>query len=56
MTKEKIKEVFKAAGLSERQMLEFHRHFEAKYPKDHQAFLEWLKIPSAEIAVIRKNS
>tara|TARA_B100000609_G_C17052770_1_gene349900 strand:- start:180 stop:350 length:171 start_codon:yes stop_codon:yes gene_type:complete len=56
MTKEKMVEVFKAAGLSEVQMAEFHKQFEARYPEDHQAFLEWLNISTGEIVSIRKNS
>lgn len=56
MTKEKMVEVFKAAGLSKAQMDEFHKQFEARYPEDHQAFLQWLNIPAGEIAAIRKNS
>lgn len=56
MTKEKMTELFEALGLNNEQMLKFHKLFEAKYPADHQAFLEWLNIPSDEIAVIRKKS
>jgi hypothetical protein len=56
MTKEKMIEIFESLGLNDEQMMKFHKLFESKYPADHQAFLEWLNIPSPEIAAIRKKS
>lgn len=56
MTKEKIVGIFKECGITEEQMMKFHKLFESKYPADHKSFLEWLDIPADEIEKIRKMS
>lgn len=56
ITVEQWKEVFMETGLSEEDMLKWHRIFEKKYPEGHQHFLEWLGIKEDRIAEIRKSS
>jgi len=56
MNKENWVELFRAVGLSDEPMVRWHREFEAKYPEDHQSFLEWLNIPKDEIKSIRALS
>ncbi len=53
MTEEKWIEIMRAAGLTEADMHRWHLEFEKAAPEDHQTFLEYLKIPAAEIAAIR---
>lgn len=53
MNKDKWIALFQAIGLSDDQMKKWHREFEAKYPNEHQQFLEWLQISNEEIASIR---
>ncbi len=49
-------EVFRKAGLDDAGMHRWHASFEAHWPDGHQRFLEWLELPVAEIASIRKGS
>ncbi|MGD8590386.1 MAG: hypothetical protein PVG22_16295 [Chromatiales bacterium] len=53
VTKENWVILFRDIGLSDETMELWHRKFEAQYPEGHQEFLEWLNIPSNEIAQIR---
>jgi len=53
MNKEKWVLLFRAIGLDEQTMAKWHQEFEARYPAEHQSFLEWLKIPKDEISMIR---
>lgn len=53
MNKDKWIELFRTIGLSDDQMKRWHHEFEAKYPNEHQQFLEWLQIPNEDIASIR---
>lgn len=46
-------ELFAEIGLSDEQMQQWHGLFEAKYPEEHQRFLEWLQIDAPRIAEIR---
>ncbi len=55
MNEEKWVELFKAIGLDKETMNQWHDEFEARYPEDHQRFLEWLGIPAEEIGSIRKS-
>ena len=48
--------MFEEIGLSHEQMKQWHKVFEARYPEGHEAFLEWLGLPSAEAARIRAES
>ena len=49
-------ELFRAAGLDDPQMHRWHTEFERRYPDGHQGFLEWLQLPAARIAEIRRKS
>lgn len=53
MSKDDWVSLFRDVGLSDAQMQQWHRVFEAKHPDDHQGFLEWLDIPQNEIKAIR---
>lgn len=56
MTKAQWVELFQAAGLNDATMDKWHQLFEKRYPAQHQAFLEWLQIPSEEVQQIRTAS
>ncbi len=45
---------FRAIGLDEAAMKEWHRLFEKENPEGHLSFLEWLGLPAEKIAEIRK--
>ena len=45
---------FRAIGLDEAAMLNWHRLFEAENPEGHQSFLAWLGLPEGKIAEIRQ--
>ncbi len=47
--------LFHETGLDDAMMKKWHRLFESKYPDGHQSFLEWLKLPEAEIEKIRSD-
>jgi len=53
MNKEKWVLLFREIGLDDAAMHKWHREFEVRYPNEHQSFLEWLKIPEAEISRMR---
>ena len=53
MNKEKWIAIMKAAGFADDDMQKWHKEFERAAPEDHQEFLEYLKIPKAEIDRIR---
>lgn len=56
MTKEKWVQMLREAGLSDEEMLEWHRAFERLTPAAHQDFLESLGLGAAEIRRIRQRS
>lgn len=56
MTKSQWIELFRELGLDDANMLQWHRLFEQRYPAQHQAFLQWLQIPTEEIEQIRQHS
>lgn len=56
MTKSQWIELFRELGLDDATMLQWHRLFEQRYPAQHQAFLQWLQIPTEEIEQIRQHS
>ena len=56
ITKEKWVSIMRSCGFSEEQMHRWHTEFERSAPEEHQEFLEFLHIPSAEIKTIRENS
>ncbi len=53
MTKEKWMSIMKSSGFTDADMDRWHVEFERSAPNDHQAFLEFLHIPSEEIHQIR---
>lgn len=56
MTKERWVQLLRASGLSETDMVRWHRVFESESPEAHQDFLESLGISPAEIEQIRNFS
>lgn len=56
MNKTQWVELFLDTGLDEAMMQQWHYLFEQRYPEQHQAFLEWLQIPNAEVTQIRAAS
>ena len=55
MQKEQWVELFKAIGLNEQTMWQWHKEFETRYPEEHQKFLEWLNIAEQESMEIRRK-
>ena len=53
VTKEKWVSIMKSSGFSDSDMHRWHAEFEKSAPIEHQEFLEFLHIPSAEITKIR---
>lgn len=53
VTKDRWVEIMRAAGLSDEDMTNWHKKFEAMEPKEHQKFLESLDIDPNEIKQIR---
>lgn len=49
-------EMFRAIGLEEEQMHQWHAEFERRFPDGHQGFLEWLDLPAERIEGIRRKS
>jgi len=47
---------FRAIGLSDATMEQWHRLFEQENPSGHQSFLEWLGLPPERIVGIRSKS
>ncbi len=56
LTKDKLVSIMRAAGLTDDDMNRFHQEFESSAPAEHQEFLEFLKIPAADITQIREWS
>lgn len=55
VNKEEWVDMFKEIGLSDADMMKWHRLFETRHPESHGAFLAWLGISDEEIAGIRAN-
>jgi DNA-binding transcriptional MerR regulator len=53
VTKQKWVEIMRGAGFTEEDMRRWHAEFEKSAPQEHQEFLEFLHIPTEEIATIR---
>lgn len=49
-------ERFRAIGLDDASMRNWHRLFEKENPEGHQSFLEWLGLPAERITEIRQRS
>jgi len=47
---------FRACGLDDAGMKQWHRLFEQENPDGHQDFLEWLGLPPERIVTIRADS
>ena len=47
---------FRAIGLDDGKMAQWHTMFERENPEGHQSFLEWLGLPASRIMEIRKKS
>ena len=45
---------FRAIGLDEASMQNWHKLFEKENPEGHQSFLEWLALPPEKITEIRQ--
>lgn len=56
VTKDEWVGMFREIGLTEENMMNWHRVFEKRHPEAHEAFLQWLAIPADEIADIRGRS
>jgi len=56
MTKERWTGIMRAAGMSDEDMRNWHREFEAREPEAHREFLESLNIDDEEVTRIRKWS
>lgn len=56
ITKQKWVSIMQSCGLSDEQMHRWHSEFERSAPEEHQEFLEFLHIPTAEIKTIREQS
>lgn len=56
MSKEKMVEVLKAAGMDEAQLRKLHREFERLHPEGHAEFLRFLGVSEKEALEIRKAS
>ena len=53
MNKENWIKLFRAIGLDDQTMTQWHKEFEKNYPEGHQSFLKWLGICEEEIKSIR---
>lgn len=53
LTRAKWTALLRAAGMSDDDMLQWHREFERLFPLDHRAFLESLGIEPGDIAALR---
>jgi hypothetical protein len=56
MNRDQWTEVFRAIGLDEAKMREWHCEFEQRYPAQHQSFLEWIGLSAEDILGVRKFS
>lgn len=56
MNKQQWVRLLESTGMSEEDMMQWHREFEQRMPEAHQDFLESLNIPPKEIRQIRKQS
>jgi hypothetical protein len=48
--------LFKQIGLTDDQMHQWHKLFEAQYPDAHEQFLKWLGMSAADIEQVRSES
>lgn len=53
VSKDEWVDMFRAIGLTDEQMTQWHRLFEKRHPEAHADFMTWLGIASDEIDRIR---
>lgn len=53
INKEQWVTIFCDIGMDDATMKKWHQAFERRNPQGHQEFLQWLNIPTSEIAEIR---
>ncbi len=56
ITKDQFVAVLDTIGMTDTQKQRFHAELEKRHPEAHRELLEWLGIPSAEIARIREHA
>lgn len=56
ITKDQFVSLLNEAGITDAQKHRLHSAFEARHPQAHEAFLQWLGIPPAEIRAIREGA
>ena len=56
VNKDEWVEMFREIGLTDDDMMKWHRIFEKKHPEEHEDFLAWLGISEYERADIRARS
>jgi hypothetical protein len=56
ITKDQFVAVLNEAGITDAQKHRLHAAFEARHSEAHEAFLQWLGTPAAEIKSIREQS
>ena len=49
-------DMFRAIGLDDAQMSEWHKEFERRHPDAHEGFLQWLNLPAGRIEDIRARA
>jgi len=55
MTKKKWTSIMRSAGMTDEDMMNWHKEFEKLQPEAHQVFLKSLQIDDEEIVLIRKK-
>jgi hypothetical protein len=56
ITKDQFVALLNEAGITDAQKHRLHALFEARHPQAHEAFLQWLGLPTDAIRTIRENS
>lgn len=56
VTKDQFISLLDEAGINDEQKQRLHAAFEKQHPEAHQAFLEWLGLPSETVREIREHS
>ena len=56
ITKDQFVALLNEAGVTDAQKPTLHARFEARFPEQHRAFLEYLGVPAAEINAIREHA
>lgn len=56
VSKKEWVDMFREVGVTDADMMKWHRLFENRHPEAHGDFLGWLGISSDEVQQIRENS